>query len=254
MCRFPGARESSNGRCCCRWRCPPTSSPTPTPTSCSSPARCRRCCGNVRLGSRRLLVSQDPLARRRDHADDAGAVSVRLSAGARGLSRAVRLRARGRAHARPWALAAVLGHRRRAAGPPGDCRRRRAGADGNAERLRRRAVLRRRHLHHRHLPHLVRPRRTGGGRSWPPACSCSCFVLVLLERWSRGRAQYFHTSSRYRELPSSSCTAAGAARLLACALPVVLGFCCRPACCCEMHLREGDPLFGTRFWALPGTA
>ncbi len=39
-----------------------------------------------------------------------------------------------------------------------------AGADGDPERVRRGAVLRRGYLHHRHLPHLVRPRRAGRRR------------------------------------------------------------------------------------------
>ena len=34
----------SSGRCCCRWRFPPTSSPTPTPACWISPARCRPAC------------------------------------------------------------------------------------------------------------------------------------------------------------------------------------------------------------------
>ncbi len=51
------------------------------------------------------------------------------------------------------------------------------------------------------------------------------FALVLMERWSRGRARFHHTTSRYRHLPRPRLR--GVAALLAiigCLLPVVLGF------------------------------
>ncbi len=51
------------------------------------------------------------------------------------------------------------------------------------------------------------------------------FAVILLERGSRGRARYHHTSTRYRPLPRYRLRggkAAGAA--LACALPVLFGF------------------------------
>ncbi len=74
------------------------------------------------------------------------------------------------------------------------------------------------------------------------------FLLLALERASRRRAQYFHTSSRYRELPRQPLQ--GMRALLAvgaCGLPVLLGFLLPAALLLGMHFREGDPLFGSRF-------
>ena len=51
------------------------------------------------------------------------------------------------------------------------------------------------------------------------------FALLALERWSRGRRSYAHSSARYRPLPRfqlSGWAAAGA--IIGCALPVLLGF------------------------------
>jgi len=73
-------------------------------------------------------------------------------------------------------------------------------------------------------------------------------LLVLLERWSRGRAAYHHTSARYRALPRQPLRGSAAAlALCACGLPVLLGFLLPAGLLLEMHLREGDPLFGIRF-------
>ena len=110
----------------------------------------------------RLLVSADPIARRRDHGHDPGALPLRLPAGARRLPRAVHLHDRRQPDARARPLG-QLHRRRRAARPAGDRRRRGAGADGGPGRFRHRAVLRRQHLHHRDLPHLVLARRAGRG-------------------------------------------------------------------------------------------
>ena len=74
------------------------------------------------------------------------------------------------------------------------------------------------------------------------------FILLLLERWSRRQAQYFHTSSRYRELPQYELR--GGRALLAataCALPVLFGFVLPATLLALMHLREGDALLGDRF-------
>lgn len=50
-------------------------------------------------------------------------------------------------------------------------------------------------------------------------------VLLLLERWSRGDARYHQTSLRYRALPSLRLRGIkGALALVACAMPIVLGF------------------------------
>ena len=73
-------------------------------------------------------------------------------------------------------------------------------------------------------------------------------VLVLLERWSRGQARYFHTSTRYRQLPRFELNGMRAAlALAACALPVTVGFLVPATLLALMAMRGGDPLFGARF-------
>ena len=81
------------------------------------------------------------------------------------------------------------------------------------------------------------------------------FILLALERASRRQAQYFHTSSRYRELPQYVLGGWRAALAFgACALPVLLGFLVPAGLLFLMHLREGDPLFGTRFLTYAGNS
>ncbi len=81
------------------------------------------------------------------------------------------------------------------------------------------------------------------------------FILLALERASRRQAQYFHTSSRYRELPQYVLGGWRAAlAFAACALPVLLGFLVPAGLLFLMHLREGDPLFGTRFLTYAGNS
>jgi len=76
-------------------------------------------------------------------------------------------------------------------------------------------------------------------------------LLVLLERWSRGRARYFHTSARYRELPRFELTGARAVlAFAACALPVLVGFVLPATLLAVMAVTGGDPLFGGRFIGL----
>lgn len=73
-------------------------------------------------------------------------------------------------------------------------------------------------------------------------------VLVLLERWSRGKRKYFHTSSRYQQLPEyrlRGWRAAGA--FLACILPVLIGFLIPSGLLAQMAIARGDALLGTRF-------
>ncbi len=73
-------------------------------------------------------------------------------------------------------------------------------------------------------------------------------VLVLLERWSRGKARYFHTSSRYRELPQYRLRGLrGLLAFTACATPVLVGFLVPAWLLASMTLRDGDALLGVRF-------
>ncbi len=73
-------------------------------------------------------------------------------------------------------------------------------------------------------------------------------ILVLLERWSRGRAKYFHTSSKYRELPQYRLSGGRAAlAFIACGTPVVVGFLLPAGLLTSMTLQGGDALLGTRF-------
>ena len=74
-------------------------------------------------------------------------------------------------------------------------------------------------------------------------------VLLLLERYSRRRARFHHTTGRYRELPQYRLRPLRAMlAMLACLLPVLLGFLVPAGLLLEMHLRVGDPLMGTHFW------
>ena len=109
-------------------------------------------------GLRRVLVSRDPLPWRGRGDAVAGVVSVCLRAGAGGLYRAVRVRVGGRPNLGLQSDAGVP-QGGVALGEAGDLCRAVAGVDGNAGRLRHHAVFRRRHLHHRHLPRLVRARQ-----------------------------------------------------------------------------------------------
>jgi iron(III) transport system permease protein len=75
--------------------------------------------------------------------------------------------------------------------------------------------------------------------------------LVILERWSRGRARYFHTTGRYRNLPSHRLRGARAAlALLACALPLVLGFAVPAGVLLSMALGKDGPFLPPEFATL----
>jgi len=57
------------------------------------------------------------------------------------------------------------------------------------------------------------------------ALLCFVFVVLVLERTSRAKARFHHTSVRYRHLPSRRLAGArAAAAFIACAVPVMLGF------------------------------
>ncbi|MGB0846509.1 MAG: ABC transporter permease [Thiolinea sp.] len=51
------------------------------------------------------------------------------------------------------------------------------------------------------------------------------FVLIMLERWSRHKARYHHTSNKYSALPKQRLTGKWAVlAIFVCSLPIVLGF------------------------------
>ncbi|HET8726418.1 MAG TPA: iron ABC transporter permease [Alphaproteobacteria bacterium] len=73
-------------------------------------------------------------------------------------------------------------------------------------------------------------------------------VLVLLERWSRGRAKYHHTTGRYRRLSQRPLTGwKGIGACLACALPLALGFLVPAGALLRFAVLDGDPLLGRSF-------
>lgn len=80
-------------------------------------------------------------------------------------------------------------------------------------------------------------------------------VLILLERWSRQRARFHHTTTRYRALSSRRLTGwrAGAA-LTACLLPLVLGFLLPAGLLLRMTIKIGDNLFDASFFRLAGNS
>jgi iron(III) transport system permease protein len=74
------------------------------------------------------------------------------------------------------------------------------------------------------------------------------FLLILLERWSRGKRQYFHTTNRYQQLPEYRLHGwRAAAAFAACALPVLIGFLIPSGLLAQMAITSGDALWGTRF-------
>lgn len=73
-------------------------------------------------------------------------------------------------------------------------------------------------------------------------------TLVLLERWSRGKRKYFHTTNRYQQLPEFRLRGWRAvAAFTACALPVLVGFLIPCGLLLQMAIAKGDTLLGTRF-------
>lgn len=73
-------------------------------------------------------------------------------------------------------------------------------------------------------------------------------VLVLLERWSRGKRRYFHTTNRYQQLPEYALHGWRAAcATLSCLLPVLVGFLLPSGILLSLALQGGDALWGTRF-------
>ena len=79
------------------------------------------------------------------------------------------------------------------------------------------------------------------------------FVLLLLmaERTSRGRARYNNTTGRNRPLAGARLSGWPAlAAVVACALPLLLGFLLPAALLLNMAFTEGDAQFGARFLVL----
>jgi iron(III) transport system permease protein len=73
-------------------------------------------------------------------------------------------------------------------------------------------------------------------------------VLLWLERHSRGRARYHHTSRRYRPLSPIALTGWRACAAFAtCALPAVLGFAVPFLVLLGLAIEMGDPFWGARF-------
>ncbi|MGO1872416.1 MAG: ABC transporter permease, partial [Halomonas sp.] len=73
-------------------------------------------------------------------------------------------------------------------------------------------------------------------------------ILVLLERWSRGKRRYFHTTNRYQQLPEYALRGWGAlGATLACLLPVLVGFLLPSGILLNLALNGGDSQWGTRF-------
>lgn len=81
----------------------------------------------------------------------------------------------------------------------------------------------------------------------------SVFAVLLLERWSRGRRRYAHTSARYRELramPLKGIRAAAAT--LSCALPLAFGFVIPAVVLVTMAAHSSEPVTLSRLAHLIG--
>jgi len=75
--------------------------------------------------------------------------------------------------------------------------------------------------------------------------------LLLLERWSRRTMRFHHTSMRYQALPGYQLRSWRAVlAVLACGLPLFLGFLLPAALLLSMSLEAGDAQFGPRFLGL----
>ncbi len=77
------------------------------------------------------------------------------------------------------------------------------------------------------------------------------FIVLLLERYSRGAARYHHTTSRYQHLPRAHLRGGKAAlAFLACGLPLTLGFLLPAAILLNLSIEAGDAQFGARYFDL----
>ncbi|NML27043.1 ABC transporter permease [Zoogloea dura] len=75
-------------------------------------------------------------------------------------------------------------------------------------------------------------------------------LLVVVERLTRGRARYHNTSQRHRPPAARLQRGAGLLAMLACALPLALGFLLPATLLLRMAFGEGDSQFGERFITL----
>ncbi len=76
-------------------------------------------------------------------------------------------------------------------------------------------------------------------------------LVITIERLGRGRAQYSLTSERYRPLPVFELGAARAfGAVVACLLPILLGFLLPGTILLEMAITEGHNLFSARYLSL----
>ena len=162
--------------------------------------RCKvRCAARLGVEDWRVLVSRRTLIAGRGVDAGAGAVPVRLSAGARAVSFRIGDRARGRAHAGPRRLAFVL-YRVAAAGAACAGRGRGPCADGDVRRLRHRLVFRRAGVFDRHLQRVVFVRRSGGGGATGRAADRVRRACACLSSASRGGGARYHEAGR-RDTP-----------------------------------------------------
>jgi iron(III) transport system permease protein len=79
------------------------------------------------------------------------------------------------------------------------------------------------------------------------------FVLtvVVLERYSRGKARFHHTSSRYRPLPRFRLKGVrAAAAFILCFAPVLCGFLLPAALLAKWAVETADEMIDDRFWQL----
>lgn len=77
------------------------------------------------------------------------------------------------------------------------------------------------------------------------------FVLLALERWSRGRARYLHMTSRYRPLPQMPLRGWRAAGAIAfCAAPVIFGFLVPFVCLVLWTIDVAGAVIDGSFWSL----
>ena len=80
-------------------------------------------------------------------------------------------------------------------------------------------------------------------------------ALVLLERWSRGKRRYFHTTGRYQQMPEFVLHGWRAwAATLACLTPVLLGFLIPSGLLGYLSIQGGDALFGAAFLGFAGNS